>query len=172
MEISSVSSVHNKQNITWPLGDTNFIFSCWKYLSLVSAANEWEILSALEDKIRIPARPCNILYKCNSAVFYPVKFGWLDQDEKKNHLMVNFQWAKFIWLFCWFVGLFGCWVYLGVLFRWFWKNPKGSIWYRFICISLIKVFFFLILGAMPFKDQCLYWHNYFRTLHQVTAKER
>ncbi|XP_067035849.1 uncharacterized protein [Acropora muricata] len=22
-------------------------------------------------------------------------------------------------------------------------------------------------GAMPFKDQCLYWHNYFRTLHQV-----
>ena len=20
---------------------------------------------------------------------------------------------------------------------------------------------------MPFKDQCLYWHNYFRTLHQV-----
>ena len=24
---------------------------------------------------------------------------------------------------------------------------------------------------MPFKEQCLYWHNYFRTLHQVTAKE-
>lgn len=22
-------------------------------------------------------------------------------------------------------------------------------------------------GAMPFKEQCLYWHNYFRTLHQV-----
>jgi len=29
--------------------ETNFIFSCWKYLSL-------------EDKIRIPARPRNILY--------------------------------------------------------------------------------------------------------------
>ena len=25
-------------------------------------AYSWEILSALEDKIRIPARPCNILY--------------------------------------------------------------------------------------------------------------
>ncbi|XP_020619195.1 Golgi-associated plant pathogenesis-related protein 1-like isoform X2 [Orbicella faveolata] len=22
---------------------------------------------------------------------------------------------------------------------------------------------------MPFKDQCLYWHNYFRTLHQVPS---
>ena len=36
-------------------GDTNFIFECWKYLSRVS---EEEILSALEDKIRIPKRPC------------------------------------------------------------------------------------------------------------------
>ena len=39
-----------------------FIFECWKYLSRVSAANEWEILSALEDKIHIPKRPCKILY--------------------------------------------------------------------------------------------------------------
>ena len=50
------------EDITWPLGDTNFIFECWKYLSRVSEANEWEILSAREDKIRIPKRPCNILY--------------------------------------------------------------------------------------------------------------
>ena len=40
----------------------NFIFLCWKYLSLVRFAYSWEILSALEDKIHIPARPCNILY--------------------------------------------------------------------------------------------------------------
>ena len=33
-----------------------------KYLSRVSEANEWEILSAREDKIRIPARPCNVLF--------------------------------------------------------------------------------------------------------------
>ena len=44
----------------------NFIFSCWKYLSRVSKANEWEILSAREDKIRIPKRPCNILYLCGT----------------------------------------------------------------------------------------------------------
>ena len=31
----------------------------------MSEANSWEILSALEDKIRIPARPCNILYLFN-----------------------------------------------------------------------------------------------------------
>ena len=42
--------------------DTNFTFSCWKSLSRVSEANEWETLSAREDKIRIPKRPCNILY--------------------------------------------------------------------------------------------------------------
>ena len=34
----------------------------YEFYFLVSEANEWEILSALEDKIRIPARPCNILY--------------------------------------------------------------------------------------------------------------
>ena len=49
-------------NITWPLGETNFIFSCWKYLSLVCCAHSWEILSARQNKIRIPKRPCNILY--------------------------------------------------------------------------------------------------------------
>ena len=49
------------EDITWPLGDTNFIFSCWKYLSLVRLAHSWEILSALEDKICIPKRPCNVL---------------------------------------------------------------------------------------------------------------
>ena len=34
--------------ITWPLGDKNFIFH--------------EILSAREDKSRIPRRPCNVLF--------------------------------------------------------------------------------------------------------------
>ena len=52
----------NKEDITWLRGDTNFIFECWKYLSRVSKANEWEILSAREDKIRIPKRPCNVLF--------------------------------------------------------------------------------------------------------------
>ena len=38
------------------------MFSCWKYLSRVRLTHSWEILSAREDKIRIPAQPCNILY--------------------------------------------------------------------------------------------------------------
>ena len=38
--------LYNKQNITWPL----------------RCAHSWEILSAREDKNRIPKRPCNILY--------------------------------------------------------------------------------------------------------------
>ena len=41
---------------------TNFIFECCKCLSRVSEANEWEILSAQEDKIRIPKRPCNLMF--------------------------------------------------------------------------------------------------------------
>ena len=44
-----------KEDITWLRGDTNFIFDCGQYLSQVSAANEWEILSAREDKICIPS---------------------------------------------------------------------------------------------------------------------
>ena len=48
--------------------DTIFIFHMWghwcrKYFSLVRLAHSWEIHAALvlEDKIRVPARPCNIL---------------------------------------------------------------------------------------------------------------
>ena len=50
------------EDITWPRGDMNFIFECWTYLSRMSGANKWEILSAREDKIRIPKRPCNVLF--------------------------------------------------------------------------------------------------------------
>ena len=50
--------------------DTIFIFHVWGYwcrhvvlkVSLTRSLGSWGILSALEDKIRIPARPCNILY--------------------------------------------------------------------------------------------------------------
>ena len=38
--------LYNKKNITRPLGDTKFLFLCW----------------TLEDKFRISARPCNILF--------------------------------------------------------------------------------------------------------------
>ena len=49
------------KDITWSREETNFIFECWKYLSRVSEANLWEILSAREGKIRIPKRLCNVL---------------------------------------------------------------------------------------------------------------
>ena len=50
------------EDITWLCRDTHFNFECWKYLSRVSEANEWERLSAREDKIHIPKRPCNVLF--------------------------------------------------------------------------------------------------------------
>ena len=50
------------EDITWLRGNTNFICECWKYLLQVSKVNEWEILSAPDDKIRIPKRPCNVLF--------------------------------------------------------------------------------------------------------------
>ena len=52
----------NSEDIIWPPGDTNFISECWKYFSRVSEAIKWEILSAREDKIRIPKRPCNDIF--------------------------------------------------------------------------------------------------------------
>ena len=35
--------LYNKENITWPLGDTKFLFSCWKIISLVRCAHSWNI---------------------------------------------------------------------------------------------------------------------------------
>ena len=46
---------YNKQNITWPFGDTNYIFSCCLSLS--------EILATLHNIIRISARPFSIYRK-------------------------------------------------------------------------------------------------------------
>ena len=45
------------------MANTNFIFECWKYLF----TSERDI-SALEDKIRIPARPCNIIYNNSKQI--------------------------------------------------------------------------------------------------------
>ena len=35
--------LYNKKNITWLLGDTKFLFSCWKNISLVRCAHQWNI---------------------------------------------------------------------------------------------------------------------------------
>ena len=51
-----------RQHFPWSI----LYFSCQKYLSLVRFAHSWEILSALEDEIRIPAQLRNILYLYNN----------------------------------------------------------------------------------------------------------
>ena len=51
--------LYNNWNITWPLGDTKFLFSCWKNISLIHCAHLWNIF---KEKFRFSARPCNILY--------------------------------------------------------------------------------------------------------------
>ena len=44
-------TVKNIEDITWPRGDTNFIFECsFKYFSRVNEANEWATISTREDK--------------------------------------------------------------------------------------------------------------------------
>ena len=53
--------LYNKQNITWPLGDTKFLFSCWKYFTR-SLRSLVKYFSTLEEKFRISAWLCNILY--------------------------------------------------------------------------------------------------------------
>ena len=35
--------LNNKYNTTWPLGDMEFLFSCWKNISLLNCAHSWNI---------------------------------------------------------------------------------------------------------------------------------
>ena len=78
----------------------------WRYefclivlkVSQVSEVKEWEILSALEDKIRIQAQPCNILYLFNSGGFskkrttymFSVKSVTLEINLQKENLVTVF----------------------------------------------------------------------------------
>ena len=40
--------LYNKKNITWPRGDTKFLFSCWKNISLVRCAHSWNVFQHLK----------------------------------------------------------------------------------------------------------------------------
>ena len=77
----------------------DFIFSCWKYLSRVSKANEWEILSAREDKILIPGRPCNILYfkALMEILMGPGRMIWVGPYEPKRQLKRTTKSSKQKW---------------------------------------------------------------------------
>jgi len=51
--------------IIWLLGDTKFLFSCWKYFKS-ELSEQVKYLLTLEDKFRISTRPHIILYILNS----------------------------------------------------------------------------------------------------------
>ena len=65
-------------------------------VSLTRSLGSWEILSALEDKIRIPARPCNILY-LHACVCVCVV--WFRNSYTYNH-------RQKCWEGCYFLPLF------------------------------------------------------------------
>ena len=49
------------EDITWPRGDTKFLFECWKIFHSFAALTR-EIFSTREEKFRISKRPCNVLF--------------------------------------------------------------------------------------------------------------
>ena len=54
-------------DITWPPGDTKFLFECPKNVSFVHCAHSWHYFSTLEEKFCICKRPCNgLLYYINT----------------------------------------------------------------------------------------------------------
>jgi len=61
--------LYSKQNNTWTLGDTEFIFSCSHSISNSFAALTRSIsMWILEDRFHISARPCIILYFCLASL--------------------------------------------------------------------------------------------------------
>ena len=75
---------YNKQNITCPLVDINFIFLC-----STCEISSW----TLEDKTHIHMWACNILYIFNHGL---VTFG--------GEVEVAWGWAQYFWEGCFFLG--------------------------------------------------------------------
>ena len=67
-------------------------------VSQVSEAKEWEILSALEDKICIHAQPCNILYLFNSGGFSKKRMTYMF-SVKSVTLEINLQKGNLVTVF-------------------------------------------------------------------------
>ena len=65
---------------------TELLRTLWNRLNIfIFFAHSWEILSALEDKIHIPARPCNILY------FYSFNLPYQMSDGRKAITRICFK---------------------------------------------------------------------------------
>ena len=77
-------------DITRPRGSTNFIWVL--KVSLTSERSERVILSAREDKIRIPKRPCNVLFITYIVMKFPRKrqlILFIFETAKSGHLLQN-----------------------------------------------------------------------------------
>ena len=80
-----------REDITWLLGDTASKFDCWRYLSRVSGVNDFEpILSAREDKIRIPTRHRHVLYMLSYGYGWDIKIKW----NKTLQAFISFESAE------------------------------------------------------------------------------
>ena len=101
-------------------------------------AHSWEILSALEDKIRIPARPCNILYLSIRT------FAWLlfvDLSMPWNKFLLHDGRCKWTCLRKQWVSVFFFVVFIsnGILpFRVLTNNPYTTV-YTILFMNLIMI---------------------------------
>ena len=67
-------------HITWSLGDTKFLFSCWKKYFTCSLCSLVKCFSTLKEKFRISVRPCNILYVGND--------NWVSTQAWHMHTLI------------------------------------------------------------------------------------
>ena len=61
--------LYNKQNITWLLRDTKFLFLCWKIFNLLAALTREIFFNTQRETSFLCAAvcTCNILYSCQSS---------------------------------------------------------------------------------------------------------
>ena len=78
------SDFENWNSLLYGKSNTN-IHSKVSLRNLSFFAHSWEILSALENKIRIPARPFNVLYRCTYTRQKPYELLWI-QLSQYTHL--------------------------------------------------------------------------------------
>ena len=81
-------------------GDTKFIFSCWKNISRVSAANEWNIFWQSKTNFFISALPRNIFY-----LLY--RYWWNTRifPFTKKSCLHHIQWRYYFYLSCEDIGV-------------------------------------------------------------------
>ena len=84
-------------NGAWPLGDTKFIFSCWKYFTR-SLSSLVKYFPTLEDKFCISMRPCNILYLFNKSAFFNCPFLNILLAKSRHGVMYNYYFFSHGWL--------------------------------------------------------------------------